>query len=244
MRTLLTALLFLLLGSTAFAGEVRLSAAASMADAVKALIDNYQKTAPDSAFVTNFAASGTLAKQIDLGAPTDLFISANPEWIDYLVAEGHIAAESVRPLAGNSLVFVGGRGHQLASLADIVNLEHIAIGSPNSVPAGAYAKQALEAAGVWAQLAGKLVLAKDVRQALIYADRGETDGAFVYKTDARMAQRAVILFEVPQALYDTILCPMGLTSDGADNPGAAAFYEYLQSAAARSILTNYGFTVQ
>lgn len=244
MRTILTALLLtLLLCSAALAGEIRLSAAASMTDAVKSLISSYRQENAAVDFQTNFAASGTLARQIFFGAPTDLFISANPVWMDYLVAERQIAAETVHPLAGNTLVFVGDRKHQPASLDDIVRLDHIAIGSPNSVPVGDYARQALTAAGIFDRLQGRLVMAKDARQALIYADRGETAGAFIYRTDALLAKRATILLEVSQELYPEIIYPVGLTPEGVKNPDAVAFLAFLKSAPAKTILKDYGFTV-
>ena len=241
---LLSILLSLLLVSPAIAGDVRLSAAASMTDAVKALVTTFKQNNPDVNFQTNFASSGILAKQISLGAPADLFISANPKWMDYLVAEQSIETKSVRTLAGNSLIFIGRKELDIPSLDAIARLELIAIGSPKSVPAGQYAEQALRAAGLYERMQGKLVVAKDVRQALIYAERGETDGAFVYKTDALLAQATVMLLEVPQEFYAEINYPVGLTFGGAQNPAAVAFFDFLKTAAARSLLKKFGFTVK
>jgi len=244
MRLLLIAvLLSFCLVSPALAAEVNLSVAASMTDAVKELIASYDKSSDEVTFLPNFASSGALAKQIVQGAPADIFISANPKWMNYLVEERRISADQIRPLAYNSLVFVGHKELNIAKLDDIVNLERIAIGSPQSVPAGQYAEQALKAAGLYEQLQGKLIMAKDVRQALIYADRGETDGAFVYKTDALLAQHAVILLEVPQSLYNEVTYPIALTIAGAANPEALAFCEFLKTDTASAILKKYGFVV-
>jgi molybdate transport system substrate-binding protein len=244
MRSLLLAIIFtLLFGSAAFGAEIRISAAASMTDAVKALIQNYNEKNPDVTFQTNFASSGILAKQISLGAPTDLFISANTKWMDYLVSEQQISTESVQTLAGNRLVFIGKKGLTLDTLNAIVTLERIAIGSPKGVPAGQYAEQTLKAAGIFDKMQGKLVMAKDARQALIYADRGETDGAFVYKTDALLAQQAVILLEVPQTLYTEITYPIGLTIEGTGNSKAVIFFDFLRTEAAATLLREYGFEV-
>jgi len=244
-RRLVTSLLLLLaLTSVASAAEVRLSAAASMTDAIRALIAGYRAQASDVHLQPNLGSSGSLAKQIAQGAPADLFISANPKWMDYLVAEGLMAPGRVVPLAGNTLVLVGPPGRQLASLEATGGLSRIAIGSPKSVPAGQYAEQALRAAGLWTVLQGKLVMAKDVRQALIYADRGEVDAAFVYRTDALLAQSAQILLEVPAALYDPVVYPLGMTRAGEQNPAAVDFYRFLQSAEAAAILEKYGFTVK
>ncbi len=231
-------------GSPARAGEVRLSVAASMTDATRSLIAAYAGRTPDVTFLPNFAASGSLAKQIAQGAPADLFISANPKWMDYLVAAGRIPAARVRPFARNTLVLVGQKGLILTSLADLARLDRIAIGSPGSVPAGQYAEQALKQAGLLARVRGKLVMAQDVRQALVYAERGETDAAFVYRSDALLARRTVILFEVPQTLYDPIVYPLGLTAAGEKNPAAVAFYHFLSSPAAERILQQYGFVLR
>ncbi len=244
MRSLLFALLLsILVNSTVTAAEVRLSAAASMTDAVKALIASFRSKAQDVAFLPNFASSGALAKQIAQGAPTDLFISANPEWMTYLVEEARVPAGTVRAFARNSLVFVGRKGLAVATLADVADLQRIALGSPGSVPAGQYAEQALKAAGLYPKVAGKLVMAQDVRQALVYADRGEVDGAFVYRTDALLAQGAVILLEVPQNLYHEVTYPIGLTVEGVANPAAIAFSDFLMTAEAEAILKTYGFEV-
>lgn len=227
-----------------WAGLVHLSVAASLTDALKELGALYTADHPGVSLRPNFGSSGALAKQIAEGAPADIFISANPKWMQYLVEQGRIAEGQSTTLASNSLVFVGRPGLQVAALADLTRLQRIALGSPKSVPAGQYAEQALQAAGLYQQLAGKLVLAQDVRQALVYADRGETDGAFVYKTDALLAKEAQILFEVPQTLYDPVIYPLGLTREGADNAEAVGFFSFLQSQAARRVLEKYGFVIK
>lgn len=238
-------LLFLGIALPSLAAEVHLSVAASMTDATRELTAAYQKKNPGVAFLPNFASSGALAKQISQGAPADIFISANPKWMTYLVEkEKLIPAEQVRTLAYNTLVFVGKRGVPVTGLADVAKLQRIAIGSPRSVPAGQYAEQALKAADLYPQVQGKLVFAQDVRQALVYADRGEVDGAFVYRTDALLAQSAVILLEVPQELYAEVTYPMGLTLQGAGKPEAVAFFEFLSSGEATEILMKYGFVVR
>lgn len=245
MRSLLTALLLgLFLTTPLMAAEVRLSVAASMTDATKELIALYQKKAAEVSLLANFAASGALAKQIVQGAPADIYISANPKWMNYLIEEQRIPAERVRTFAYNNLVFVGRKGLDVSNLDDVAKLQRVAIGSPKSVPAGQYAEQALTAAGLYEQMATRLVMAQDVRQALVYADRGEVDGAFVYKTDALLAQQAVILLEVPQALYDEVSYPVGLTIEGTQKPEAVAFFAFLKTDEASDILKKYGFVVR
>ncbi|MDR9502065.1 MAG: molybdate ABC transporter substrate-binding protein [Desulfurivibrionaceae bacterium] len=236
-------LLFLLLAPSATAGEVRLSVAASMTEVSKELISAFGKENPGTAVLPNFASSGALAKQIAQGAPADLYISANQRWMAYLIEKKGIVPQTVQVFAYNSLVFVGRGAKPLNSLKDIVSLSLLAIGSPKSVPAGQYAAQALRAVGVYEQLARdhKLVMAKDVRQALIYAERGEVDGAFVYRTDAMLARQAAVLLTVPAELHDRIAYPLGLTQSGARNRAAQAFFTFLQGPVAAEILAAYGF---
>ena len=245
MRTLFGILLLsLTLTVPAPAAEVRLSVAASMTNATRELIASFEKQVPGVALLPNFASSGSLAMQIAQGAPADIFISANPRWMSYLVDEKRIPVDQVRDIAYNSLVFVGNKDLSITSLDDVARLRRIAIGSPNSVPAGQYAEQVLKTAGLYDRVQGKLVLAKDVRQALIYADRGETDGAFVYRTDAPLAQEAVVLLDVPQALHSRVSYPAGLTVEGEANPPAVAFFDYLRSPAAAKIFNAFGFDVK
>jgi molybdate transport system substrate-binding protein len=245
MRSLLLGLLLSIsLAAPVAAAEVHLSVAASMTDTVKELILTYGKKMEGVTFLPNFGASGALAKQITEGAPADIFISANPKWMAYLVEGKRIPSGQVRTLAFNSLVFVGKPELTITSLADVAKLKRIAIGSPKSVPAGQYAEQALKTAGLYDQLAGKLVMSQDVRQALVYADRGEVDGAFVYRTDALLAQDAVILLEVPQTLHDEVTYPVGLTVAGTEKPEAVAFFEFLKTEEASGILKKYGFVLR
>lgn len=225
------------------AQTVHLSVAASMTDAFKDIVAGFTAKNKNAEFLPNFASSGSLAKQIDQGAPADVYVSANPKWMNYLVEKELIAPETDRIFAFNQLVFVGTEKTKASSLENLTGLERIALGTPQSVPAGQYARQAMENAGLYAELekAGKLVMAKDVRQALIYADRGEVDGAFVYKTDALLARQAKILFTVPENLYDRVSYPVGLTIEGVKNDTARAFYDYINSPEAIAILTRYGF---
>ncbi|HEY7745235.1 MAG TPA: molybdate ABC transporter substrate-binding protein [Desulfuromonadales bacterium] len=238
-------LLFVCAVSAAAAGEIRLSVAASLTDAINEICADYAKTHPGTTCVGNFGGSGTLAKQIAAGAPADIFISANPKWVDFLVGERRVAADTVSVLAGNALVFVGPK-ERASAMADLPGLKRIAIGSPKSVPAGQYAEEAMKKAGVYDLLVkeGRLVMAQDVRQALIYAERGETDGAFVYRTDALLAREIVILFEVPKEYYSPITYPMALTDAGRANSEAVSFFAFLQSQQARAILSRYGFAMK
>lgn len=233
----------LLLATPVLAGEINLSVAASLKDVINELTDGYAGKNPAVKFVKNYGASGALAKQIENGAPADIFISANLEWMEYLKDRKLVERATIGTFAYNSLVFAGAPG-KATSLKDLVKLARIAIGSPKSVPAGEYATEALRKAGIDKQVEKKLVMAKDVRECLMYAERGEVDGAFVYRTDALLAKQAKILFTVPQGLYPRVAYPMGLTTAGTRNRDAEAFYRYLQGNDAKAVLTRYGFALQ
>lgn len=244
LRSLLLALFFTLMSPmSSHAETVYLSVAASMTDAFKEIISTFVKEHPDAKVLPNFASSGSLAKQINQGAPAHIYVSANPKWMNFLMDEEMIAKGTDLIFAYNKLVFVAPEKTTIEKLADVNNLSRIAIGSPESVPAGQYAKQAMEATGIYANLVTekKLVMAKDVRQALLYADRGEVDGAFVYKTDALLARNAKILFTVPDTLYTRVTYPLALTKTGVKNKTAQAFYDFMATPGTVSLLKKYGF---
>ncbi len=226
--------------SLALAGDVNLSVAASLKEVINELTDGYAKKHADVRFLKNLGASGALARQMENGAPADIFISANLEWMDYLKKKKLVDTFSIGIFTYNSLVFVGTPG-KASSMQDLVKLDRIAIGSPKSVPAGEYATEAIKKARLDKQLERKLVMAKDVLECLMYAEKGEVDGAFVYKTDALQARQAKILFSVPQALYTKVAYPIALTTTGAKNKDAGAFFDYLHGDEAKAVLKKYGF---
>ncbi len=230
-----------LLTVVAMAGEVNLSAAASLKDVMNELTENFSRQNPDVKILKNYGGSGALAKQIESGAPADIFISANLEWMDHLQGKKLMSPASLGILAYNTLVVIGRTEKKVSKLQDLTKLDKIAIGSPKSVPAGAYALEALKKSGLENQLEKKLVMAKDVRECLLYAERGEVDAAFVYKTDALQAKQAGVFFPVPENLYPRVTYPMGLTVAGAGKKDAEAFYRFLQGEYAKSVLDKYGF---
>ncbi|WP_224984424.1 molybdate ABC transporter substrate-binding protein [Geomonas agri] len=233
-------LVLLLLATPVLAGEITISAAASLKEAINELADSFTRKHPDTRIVRNYGASGTLAKQIESGAPADIFISANEQWMSYLQERRLVS--SVEILACNTLVFAGSTTKRVSGMHDLVALDRIALGSPKSVPAGEYAAEAISKAGLTRQLGGKLVFAKDVRESMMYAERGEVEGAFVYRSDALLGKRARILFTVPQKLYPRVTYPMALTSSAAGKGEAAAFFHYLKQPETVSVLKKYGFS--
>ncbi len=234
----------LLMASPAMAGELNLSVAASLKEVINELTASYTAKHPATLFIKNFGASGALAGQIENGAPADLFIAANNQWMDYLKEKKLVDGASEKNFAWNALVFVGTTDKKVTAIKDISKLDKIAIGSPKSVPAGEYAMAAMTKAGVADQLSSKLVMAKDVRECLMYAELGEVDGAFVYKTDALQAKKAKLLFTVPQELYPRVVYPMALTLKAAQNSEAKAFLAYLQGKEAKSVLGKFGFILK
>ena len=244
MRIILLMTLLVLCAVPLQAAEIFISAAASLKEVVKEISANYSKKHPGVTFTINYGASGQLAKQIENGAPADIFISANGEWMEYLVERKRVVEKGIRIFTDNVLVFAGRSPLAVTRLQDVVKLERIAIGSPKSVPAGEYAVAALHKAGMYKQLEKKLVMAKDVRECLLYAERGEVDGAFVYKTDVlQAAQKARILFVVPQEATPPIRYPMAMTA-GSGKAETAAFFAHLQLAEAKAVLARHGFTVR
>jgi molybdate transport system substrate-binding protein len=239
-------LCFALLAMTrsVMAGELNLSVAASLKEVINELSASYTAKHPGTVFLKNFGPSGTLAGQIENGGPADLFIAANTEWMDYLNSKKLVDAGSIKTFAWNTLVFAGTTSKKVSSMNDLPKLDKIAIGSPKSVPAGEYAMAAMTKAGVATKLADKFIMAKDVRECLMYAELGEVDGGFMYKTDAMQGKKAKLLFSVPQALYPRVVYPMALTAKAAQNSEAQSFIAYLQSKEAKAVLTKYGFILQ
>lgn len=234
-------LTLIMLSSSLFAGEVNLSVAASLKEVINELSANFAKKNKNITFKKNYGASGSLAKQIENGAPADIFISANTKWMDYLKDKNFTDKSSITIFTFNELVFAGKPDLKISRMDEIEKLDKIAIGSPKSVPAGEYAMQSLKKSGLDQKVGKKLVMAKDVRECLLYADRGEVDGAFVYRTDALMGKNVKILFAVPQEYYSQVTYPMTLTSTGAKKAEAAAFYKFLKSDEAKQVLKKYGF---
>ena len=228
-------------GENQLGGDVNLSVAASLKDVIAEAAGIYEKFRPGIRLLRNSGGSGALARQIENGAPTDIFISANQEWVDYLRKKSFVDSARIGIFARNTLVFVGQK--EISGLAGLKALGKIAIGSPRSVPAGAYAVEALKKTDLFPALEKKLVLTRDVREALAYAERGEVDGAFVYRTDAVLGQKARILFSVPPHLHSPILYPMAMTIAGGAKPEAVGVFDFLQKPEVRLLLEKFGFLV-
>ncbi len=241
MKHILSAAMLLFLPFSALAGEIKVGAGVGLREVVNELSVAFVEENPSINVVKNYAAAGVLAKQLDSGAALDMVIFPDVKWMEYLKEKKHVNPRSIVPVAYSTLVFIGPRTTKAAGVEDLVRLDKIAIGSPGSVPAGEYAMETLRKAGIEKQLEKKLVMARDVRECLTYAERGEVDGAFVYRTDALLATRVVILFSVPRAYHSRIVYLMGVTPSGAANPDVGRFSSFLQSGKAKGIIAKYGF---
>ena len=220
--------------------------AASLTNALQDLGDAYAK---DSSVPVrfSFAASSALAKQIENGAPADLFFSADLEWMDYLESRKLIQPASRHDLLGNKLVLIAPLGARANlkiaphfALAAALGDGHLATGDPDSVPVGRYAKEALTKLGVWDQIMSRLVRADSVRSALAFVDRGEAPFGIVYETDALVDKNVQIVDAFPADSHKPIVYPVALTTSA--KAEAAKFLAYLRGPAGDMTFRHYGFT--
>lgn len=231
----------------AFAGEVKLYAAASLTDALTELSAAYQKAHPDVAIKKSFAGSSTLAKQIENGAPADIFISADTDWGDYLYKRGLLVSESRKKLLSNELVLIAPIASEVSVLLDpAFNLNtafsgRLCTGDPASVPVGKYAKQSLTTYNWWDKISPRIVGTEDVRTALAFVERAECGLGIVYKTDALLSKKVKIIATLPTASHTPIEYPGALTKNaGAESK---AFWVFLQSDEAKAVFARYGFSL-
>lgn len=244
MRTICIILSLLLVPLYAQAADIAIGAGVGLKDALNELCATYAARTPSVNITKSYVASGALAKQLDSGLKVDIVLVANQQWMEYLKEKNHVNTASVGTFAYNSLVFVGAHQGTVHGMRDLAGLNRIAIGSPKIVPAGDYALHAIRKAGMEKALESRLVMARDVRDCLMYAERGEVDGAFVYRTDSLKAHTTKVLFTVPQELYPRVVYPMAMTVSGATQPEAVKLFAFLRSAEAAKVLRKYGFEVR
>jgi len=242
-RLLAGALLLLLTAAPAAAqGEVVVSAASSLADVLEDVAARYAE-AGGGRVVVNLAASNTLARQIAAGAPVDVFLSADEAQMD-AVSEWLVPGTRVDLLSNVLAVAVpADRPRRLASLAELAGpgFARIAIGDPAAVPVGVYARQHLEALGLWDRLEPRLVPSGSARLALAAVESGAVDAAIVYRTDIAVTSRAVEAYVVPLSEGPRIVYVVAQVAGGPDPAGAARFLAFLQGAAAAEVFEAAGF---
>jgi len=227
--------------------EVTVYAAASLKDAFQAVADRLLQ-AEGIRLRFSFAGSSSLARQIENGAPADLFASANDRWMAYLMARGLIAPETRVDLLSNRLVVVAYLGEAFPVRAEAgfdfpgAFEGRLAIADPDHVPAGIYARQALVSLGWWPGLAGRLAPALDVRGALAYVERGACPAGVVYRTDAAASRGVAVLAELPAWTHDPILYPVAALK-GRAGPETTRVLRFLKTEKAMRIFREHGFLV-
>jgi molybdate transport system substrate-binding protein len=230
--------------SWARAGEITVYAAASLTDALQAVAVAY-KAERGEELRTVFAASSILARQIEAGAPAQVFVSADQAWMDYLQDRNRIEPATRVDLLGNSLVLVVPRGRPFRvameksfDFAGAFN-GHLCTGDTDSVPAGIYARESLQALGWWPSVSSRIVGTDDVRTALAFVERGECAAGVVYATDAAISDRVEVLARFPESTHKPVVYPVAALRGAA--PSAAGFLDFLKTGTAAAIFARYGF---
>ena len=235
----------LLLAAPAFAAqEITVSGAASLTNAFTEIKGLFEKKYPDIKVHTNFAASNPLLKQMEEGAPVDVFASADQETMDKAAAKKLVDTATRKDFALNDLVMVVPSDSKLnlTGAKDLTKPEvkRIAVGNPDSVPAGRYTKAALMTAGLWETLQPKYVFGASVRQALDYVGRGEVDAGFVYRTDARQGGDKMKVAAVMDG-HKPVLYPIAVATTGSNRDGGAKFVDFVLSPEGQAVLAKQLF---
>lgn len=232
---------------TGHAAAQQVFAAASLKNALDDLSAIYAKQTGKPPILV-YGASSTLARQIEKGAPADIFISADLDWMDYAQKHNLINNTSRRNLLGNELVLISPATTTVnvdlkpgVGLSELIGNGRLAMGDPTHVPAGLYGRAALEKLGVWSQVQGKIAAADNVRSALLLVARGEAPYGIVYKTDASAEKRVRIAGIFPADSHAPIVYPLALTQQ-ANRATAEPFYQFLQTPDALAIFQRYGFS--
>jgi molybdate transport system substrate-binding protein len=229
----------------AVAETVTVFAAASLKDALDAGVKAYQAESRDKVAVA-YAASSALARQIEAGAPADIFISADLDWMDYLEQRRLIKAGTRRNLLRNRLVLIApaDSGAPVSiepgfPLAKLLGNGRLAMADPGAVPAGKYGKASLEALGVWKDVQSRVAPAENVRAALVLVSRGEAPFGIVYSTDAAADPRVRVVGTFPENTHPPIIYPVAAVATA--KPAAFAFLKWLNGPSARAIFGKFGF---
>ena len=224
--------------------KITVFAAASLTNVITEIASDFEKE-KDAEIQSSFAASSTLAKQIEKGAPADIYISADTKWMNYLQDKNLINVDSKVNLLGNHLVIITPKGKNLKviteksfNFAETFNGK-LCTGDTETVPVGIYAKQALKNLSWWDSIKMRIVGTQDVRAALVYVERGECDTGIVFETDANISNKVNIVAIFPEETHDTIIYPLAMMKNA--NPNTADFYNYLKSDKAKAIFKKHGF---
>lgn len=224
---------------------ILVGAASSLTDVMEELAHTYETGNPGLKLIVTYGSSGSLQKQIEQGAPIDVFISASPKQVDALESEGLLLEGSKKDLVINNLVLVTPFGNNtvkgFSTLAS-GEFSSLAIGEPNSVPAGKYADQTLSYLGLKTKVQKNLIYTKDVRQVLAYIASDAVDAGFVYSTDALSTGDVQVVAIAPRESHDPIIYPAAVIKDSRSITAALAFIAWLSGAKAQGIFTEFGFS--
>ena len=231
---------------TATAADVTVFAAASLKEAMDEQARQFEANTGNKVIVS-YGASNALARQIEAGAPADIYISADLDWMDYVDQRRLLAANTRFKLLRNTLVLIAPSSSNLTlkiipnfGLAAALGQEKLAMANPDSVPAGKYGKSALETLGVWTSVEKQVVRAETVRAALVLVSRGEAPFGIVYKTDAMVDKGVKVVDTFPPESYPPIVYPAALLA-ASKSTGAKPLLDYLHSTPARTVWEKYGF---
>ncbi len=246
-KLLTTALLALLLSAaSARATEILVFGAASLTDALQELAATYEKTTGDK-LVFSFGASSTLVRQIQAGAPADLFLSADEEKMDTLEKDGLLLAGTRKSVLSNTLVVVvpSGSTLQITKPEDLAGpgVHQLALAEMQSVPAGIYAKKYLQTKNIWDKVSGRVIPTENVRAALAAVEAGNADAGIVYKTDAGISKKVKVAYEVPRTESPKISYPFAVIAKTQHAEAARRLLTWLESPAALAVFQKYGFLV-
>ena len=230
--------------SPAPSDEITVSAAISLKDALDEIAHLYSTEHPNAEVHFNLGGSGTLQRQIEQGAPVDIFISASPKEMDSLQSQALLLPDTRKDLAQNSVVLIVPAGSSsISGFQDLTKaaVKTVAVGEPQTVPAGKYAQEVLTHFGIFDQLKPKLVLAKDVRQVLTYVETGNADAGIVYATDAKISKKVTVVATAPEDSHSPVVYPAALIKSSKNPGGAKTFLEFLGGEKARAVFQKYGF---
>lgn len=222
--------------------ELTISAAASLKEVMAEIETEFNKEFPNINLTFNFGSSGSLQKQIEQGAPCDVFISAGESQMNALQQEGLLENDSVKILLKNNLVLVTS-SKEINSLNDLTTskVNHIAIGDPASVPAGKYASESLTNLNLLDSVNSKLVFAKDVKEVLSWVASGNAEAGFIYKSDAYNNDSVRVIETISEEYHSPINYPIGIVKNTENMKEAKAFEDFLFTDNAKSILNKYGY---
>lgn len=248
---LITMLLTLILGSCSNSDastktEILVAAASSMTPALTDIAAKFEETNKDIKVTFTFGSSGKLAQQIKGGAPVDVYISANSTDMDILEKADKIEPNTRATITKNTLVVIQQKGgvHSLLNAENPLMTEetHFAIGNPDTVPAGIYAKEALVEMGEWEGLEPTFVFGKDVRQVLTFVETGNAERGIVFTSDAKSSDRVEVILEINPELHSSADYPGAIVASTEQPEAAHAFLDYMKTQKVQEVLTDYGFT--